>query len=389
MIYLDFAKAFDTVDHSVLLKKLRLYGVKGELFCWFKDYLSERTQRVVLKGAASHWSPVTSGVPQGSILGPLLFTLLINDLPDEATDGVKTALYADDTKLYRNVSSTEHCHLIQMTLSNLHDWSQRNNIRANTSKCKVITVTRKKTPIVFYYTLDGSNLTRVSEERDLGVIITSTLSWDSHIHTITAKANKLLGLLKRTCPLLTDVSVRRSLYLSLVKSQLCYATQVWSPAHVTLNAKVEQVQRRASRWILRTRRGEMSYKERLTMLDLIPLSLDRELKDLVFYYKCLYCSTDLDVLNYVSFISHGRTRQSDSFNLRTPLCKTSTFQASYFNRIVKLWNYVCKLAPPTSFCSPNAFQLFVRKLMSTHLSRVYDLNYPCTWTLVLSCSCHS
>ena len=284
LIYLDFAKAFDTVDLSVLLKRLRQYEVKGQLFCWFKDYLSERTQRVVLEGAASHWSPVTSGVPQGSILGPLLFTLFINDLPDEATDGLKSALYADDTKLYRNVSSTEHCHLIQMTLSNLHDWSQRNNIRFNTSKCRALTVTRKKTPIVFYYILDGSILTRVTEERDLGVIITSTLSWDSHIHTITAKANKLLGLLKRTCPLLTDVSVRRSLYLSLVKSQLCYATQVWSPAHVTLNAKVEQVQRRASRWILRTRRGEMSYKERLTMLDLIPLSLDRELKDLVFFF---------------------------------------------------------------------------------------------------------
>ena len=239
------------------------------------------------------------------------------------------------------------------------------------------------------YTLEGSILTRVAEERDLGVIITSTLSWDSHIHTITAKVNKLLGLLKRTCPLLTDVSVRCSMYLSLVKSQLCYATQVWLPAHVTLNAKVEQVQRHASRWILRTRRGKMSYKERLTMLDLIPLSLDRELKDLAFFYKCLYCSTDLDVLNYVSFISHGRTRQSDSFNLRTPLCKTSTFQASYFNRIVKLWNYVCKLAPPTSFCSPNAFQLFVRKLTTTHLSRVYVLKYPCTWTLALSCPCHS
>ena len=182
---------------------------------------------------------------------------------------MKTALYAYDTKLYRNVSSTEQCHLIQMTLSNLHDWSQRNNIKFNTSKCKALTVTRKKTPIVFEYTLDGSILIRVTEERDLGVIITSTLSWDSHIHTITAKANKLLGLLKRTCPLLTDVSVRCSLYLSLVKSQMCYATQVWSPAHVTLNAKVEQVQRRASRWILRTRRGEMSYKERLTMLDLI------------------------------------------------------------------------------------------------------------------------
>ena len=115
-------------------------------------------------------------------------------------------------------------------------------VRFNTSKCKLLTVTRKKTPITFDYTLDGTALTSVSEEI-LASPITSTLSWDSHIHTITAKANKLLGLLKRACPLLTVVSIRRSLYLSLLKSQLCYATQVWSPAYVTLNAKLEQVQR--------------------------------------------------------------------------------------------------------------------------------------------------
>ena len=159
------------------------FTTKGQLFCWFKDYLTERTQRVVLENAASHWSPVTSGVPQGSILGPLLFTFFIKDLLDEAAYGVKVALYADDTKLYRNVSSAEHCDLIQDTLFNMHVWSQRNNIRFNTSKCKVLTVTRKKTPIAFDYTLDGTALTRVSEEKDLGVIITSTLSWDSHIHT--------------------------------------------------------------------------------------------------------------------------------------------------------------------------------------------------------------
>ena len=206
MIFLDFAKAVDTVDHGVLLAKLRLYGVKGQLFCWLKENLTERTQRVVLEGVASHWSPVTSGVPQGSILGSLLFTLFINDLPD-------------NTKLYRNVSSPEHCDLIQDTLSNMHDWSQRNNIRFNRSKCKALTVTRKKTPIGFDYTFDGATLTRVSQEKDLGVIITGTLSWYSHIHTITAKANKLLGLLKQTCPLLIDVSVRLSLYWCLVWSR--------------------------------------------------------------------------------------------------------------------------------------------------------------------------
>lgn len=167
----------------------------------------------------------------------------------------------------------------------MRDWSQR-NIRFNTSKCKALTVTSKKTPIGFDCTVDSTTLTRLRRKR-LGVIITNTLSWDSHIHAITAKANKLLGLLKRTCPLLIDVSVRRSLYLFLVKSHLCCATQVWSPAYVTLNAKVEQVQRRASRWILHTHRGETSHKEQLTMLHLLPLSLDRELKDLVIFINAV------------------------------------------------------------------------------------------------------
>ena len=133
-------------------------------------------------------------------------------------------------------------------------------------------MTRKKIPIAFDYILDGTALARFSEEKDLCVIITSTLSWDSHIHTCTAKANKLLGLLKQTCPLVTGVSVRRSLYLSLVKSQLCYATQVWSLAYV---AKVEQVQRRASRWILRTRRDETLNKERRTLLSTLAPAFSR------------------------------------------------------------------------------------------------------------------
>ena len=134
------------------------------------------------------------------------------------------------------------------------------------AKGKVLTVTREKTPIAFDYTLDGTALTRFSEEKDLGVIITSTLSSDSHIHTITSRTNKLLSLLKRTCPLLTGVSIRRSLYMSLVKPQVCFTTQVWSAAYITLNAKVEPVQRRASRWILRTRRRETADKERPTLL---------------------------------------------------------------------------------------------------------------------------
>ena len=141
-----------------------------------------------------------------------------------------------------------------------------------------------KTPLIYEYTLNNTQLVRRFAEKDLGVTITGTLSWHSYIYTTTARDNKLHGLLKRTCPLLTDMSTRRTPYLSLVKSQLWYATQVWSPAQVSLKAQIEQVQRRATRWILQTRIGEMSYRDRLITLDLLPLTYDKELKDLVFFY---------------------------------------------------------------------------------------------------------
>ena len=177
------------------------------------------------------------------------------------------------------------------------------------------------------------------------------LSWDSHIHKITAKANKLLGLLRRTCPCLTDVTIRRTLYLSLVKSQLCYASEVWSPHIQAQNIQLEQVQRRARRWTLKERKSDSSYSERLSTLKLLPLCYDREIRDLVFFYKALYGISDLNVHDYVSFVSHNRTRLSLNPNLvlKTPFCKTTTYQASYFNRILKLWNCVYKVARSSTF----------------------------------------
>ena len=187
--------------------------------------------------------------------------------------------------------------------------------------------------------------------------------WHSYIYTITTWDNKLRGLLKRTCPLLTDVSTRCALYLSLVKSQLCYATQVWSPAQVSLKAQVEWVQRRATRWILQTRIGEMSYRDRLITLDLLPLIYDREVKDLVFFYKCFFNHIHLDVCSFTNFISHGCTRLSSSFNLKTPICETSTFRPP---TSIALWNFritlvllllplVFRLRSPSSFSSNKRF----------------------------------
>ena len=107
-----------------------------------------------------------------------------------------------------------------------------------------------------------------------------------------------------------------------------------------------------------------------------------------FFYKCQNGFTDLNVYDFVSPVSHGRTRLSNSYNLKTPVCKTSTFQASYFNRIVKLWNYICKFSPPTSFSTTASFRNFVTEHMFHLLHNHFDISYPCTWSIVRSCPCH-
>lgn len=157
----------------------------------FTDYLGGRMQRVVIGSAASQWAPVTSGVTLGSLLGPSLFTVFNNDLPEETVDAVMVALYADDTKVYRRIKSMGGCISLQTTLTNLDEWSQCNNIRFNASECKALTVTRKKNPLTYNYHLNQVQLERVTNEKDVGVTVTRTLSWDQHVHTVFSKADSL------------------------------------------------------------------------------------------------------------------------------------------------------------------------------------------------------
>ena len=169
VLYLDLAKAFDSVDHTILLEKLRGYGVTGPVQCWCAGYLNDRTQRVVVDGVTSSCSSVTSGVPQGSILGPLLFVLFDLHVKNEPF------LYADDTKLHQIINSLHDCQSLQRSLTNLDNWSNENELCFNAAKCEVLTITRKKTPIMFDYTLGDEKLTRVFSERSWCVNIRYTL----------------------------------------------------------------------------------------------------------------------------------------------------------------------------------------------------------------------
>ena len=173
-MYLDFAKTFDSVDHTILLAKLRCYGVTGSALDWFVNYLNGRTQRVVGMVRLRNGLP-SLPVYQGSILGPLLFVVFINDLPDIVEARTGTALYADDTKLHKTITCNRDCASLQHSLSNLNLWTMENNLRFNVSKCKVLTITRKKNPIIHDYTLGSQNLTRVDSEKDLGITTTSKL----------------------------------------------------------------------------------------------------------------------------------------------------------------------------------------------------------------------
>ena len=174
----------------------------------------------------------------------------------------------------------------------------------------------------------------------------------------------MMGLLRRTCPLLMNRDARRTLYLSLVKSQMCYATEIWSPSQSTFNINLERIQRRASRWILQVKIGEVSYKDRLIALNL--LCYDREIKDLTFFFKVVYGYYDLNVFDYVSVISHSRTRNcvNPSLMFKVPSCKTSTFQSSFFNRMVHHWNIVCRTAQPSDLRSLTMFRSFLSRTYS-------------------------
>lgn len=170
------------------------------MFNWFKSYLTGRVQRVVLDGHYSSWLDVTSGVPQGSILGPLPFTLFINDLPDQFLHSpTEMALYADDSKLCRVIKSDADIGNLQNDLNKVSSWSEEWSMKYNTNKCIVMRLSRKKIKMTNEYYLGNEKLECVKTTNDLGITVTEDTSWGMHISKSTAKANRTLGLIKRTC----------------------------------------------------------------------------------------------------------------------------------------------------------------------------------------------
>ena len=344
ILYFDIAKAFDTVDHNLLLNKLSQFGLTGNILQWFKNYLTGRQQRVLLNGVISDTLPISSGVPQGSILGPLLFLIYVNDLPSSiSSPSVGISLCADDTKCFSVVESPADACALKTEARNVEKWALSWRLKFNPQKCKVLSVTRKHHPIVAEYNINSEIMQHVDTQRDLGVTFSSDLKWNKHIYEQVTKANRILGMLKRLTVKLLNVNTRRCLYLTLVRSHLAYASQVWSPQNTTMCMELKRIQRRATKFILALPfRTDESYKSRLVTLKLLPLCYWHEYLDILFLFKCAHGLIKSDILpeqiDSLTTTFNLRSTNNSIITYNIPKVRTLCHQNSYFVRVSRVWN---------------------------------------------------
>ena len=252
VVYTDFEKAFDKVCHKLLLKKLSSFGLSDGLTHLFESYLCDRRQFVIYGGCLSREYFTTSGVPQGSNLGPLLFLLFINDI-NTAIRNSQFLLYADDLKLIKNIQSVADFHSLQRDLDSLWRWASFNRLPLSVGKCQIMSFSRSRSPSEFSYCLGGNLLARKTFVKDLGVIFESEWKFSLHIDDVCARSSKMLGFVMRNAHYFDNPSVMRVLYDTLVRSILESGSIIWSPRSTKYSLLIEKIQKRFLRYLyLRT-----------------------------------------------------------------------------------------------------------------------------------------
>ena len=333
-IYLDFKKAFDSVPHQRLIWKLSNNGgVQGKVLQWMKDFLSNRKMRTVLRGRYSSWLEITSGVPQGSVLAPVMFLVYINDLQENVGENSYINMFADDAKIQKTVVKEDCCRKLQDDLNKLHEWSKTWQMEFNADKCHVIKFGRSEKRPQWNYTLGNETLMEEEKERDLGVLVNNKLSPEDHINEKVRSAYALLANMKVAFTYVDEEMVKK-IITSFIRPTLEYAAVVWSPHLKKHISKLEKVQRAVTRWVPELR--NLSYEDRLAKLRLPKLEERRIRGDMIMMYKCLTGREKADM---------GNVFELSKTNLRGHCRKIAKRRGdkdiqkySFPNRAVDQWN---------------------------------------------------
>ena len=330
ILYLDLAKAFNTVPPKRLLEKLELHGVGGNLLRWIGAFLLDRRQRVTVGGSRSGWEPVPSGVPQGSVLAPLLFIIYVNDLPAMLSCGIK--VFTDNSKLYRPVRLLTDPPALQEDLDAAVRWADKWLLSFNAAKCKVLHIGRQNRHHV--YTLRGTTLEDTVAEKDLGVYIDAELKFRKQAAAAVSKASQVMAVIRRSFQLL-DRSTLPILFKTLVRPHLEYGNIIWGPFNRADQQLVERVQRRATKMVPELR--HLPYTMRLRALKLPSLYHRRRRGDMIAVYQLLRGGFDLDPQVFFD-TALARDTRGHPWRLVKPRAVSRIRRNAFSTRVVNDWN---------------------------------------------------
>lgn len=362
IIYIDFQKALDSVSHSKVLIKLEGYGIHGDLLAWLKAFLSNRTQVVNVEGCFSDIVCITSGVPQGSVLGPTLFLLFINDIDEIfCGTGVRMKLFADDVKLYCSFDNFSYD--LQIVCDKLTEWADKWQMKIAFNKCTVHRISNRDSHINQNpgYTIGGQILGQSNETRDLGIIIDNKLNFNSHVSAVAHKAHVRASLILRTF-VSRDIDILTKAFTTYVRPILEYCTPVWSP-HTACNInKIESCQR----WFTKRIKGlcGLDYSQRLEHIGLETLQLRRIKYDLLMCYKIISGEVSLHC-NLLDLSDFTQTR-GHKYKLYKHQSNVNAYKYFFCNRICDTWNAL----PHTVVEAPslNTFKRLLNNVAVCHVA---------------------
>ena len=355
IIYLDFQKAFDKVPHQRLLLKLKAHGIGDSITDWIEQWLTDRRQRVVVDGEVSNWKSVLSGVPQGSVLGPILFLIYINDLDDSITSNVLK--FADDTKLFRKVNTDGDKQHLQNDLDRLVKWSEKWQMLFNFGKCKCLHTGHRNLNV--NYKMGDTVLGTTVKEKDLGVTISADMKVSEQCGIAASKGNQILGLIRRNITY-KGKKLIIPLYKAIVRPHLEYCIQAWRPYRKKDIDTLERIQRRATKMIPELR--DLSYEERLKECGLTTLETRRLRGDQIEVFKILNGYENIDRNMFFSLKKDSRTRGHE-VKLVKDQCRLDIRKHSFSQRTINEWN---KLS--TDCVTASSVNMFKNKV-DTYLRR--------------------